>query len=256
MELYSDTLGSGPDLVILHGLFGSGDNWRSIAKSLSEHYRVHLLDLPNHGRSPWVKQQSYPVFAEAVSDWMAAQGIENTALLGHSMGGKVAMQLALNNSQSNINKLIIVDIAPRAYPPHHQDIFRALANTDLSQHKNRSEVDEALKDGIETTGIRQFILKSLYRNEAGQLAWRFNLEALQQQYDSIANEPDFEHPYTGPTLFIKGMNSQYIQTSDQPAIMERFPEARAKIIEGAGHWPHAEKPAAFLRILERFLEAD
>lgn len=252
MELYSDTLGSGPDLIILHGLFGSGDNWRSIAKSLSEQYRVHLLDLPNHGRSPWVKQQSYPVFAEAVANWMSAQAIDHTALLGHSMGGKVAMQMALNATQAQIDKLIIVDIAPRAYPPHHQDIFRALANTDLSQHKNRSEVDEALKDGIETTGIRQFILKSLYRNDEGQLAWRFNLEALQHQYDSIAKEPDFDRPYTGPTLFIKGMNSQYIQASDQSAIMERFPEAKAKIIEGAGHWPHAEKPAAFLRILERF----
>lgn len=256
MELYSDTLGSGPDLVILHGLFGSGDNWRSIAKALSEQYRVHLLDLPNHGRSPRVTQQSYPVFARAVTDWMGSQGIDSTALLGHSMGGKVAMQMALNGGDSHINKLIIVDIAPRAYPPHHQDIFRALANTDLSQCKNRSEVDAALKDGIETTGIRQFILKSLYRNDEGQLAWRFNLEALQQQYDSIASEPDFGHSFKGPTLFIKGMNSQYIQTSDQPAITERFPNASAKIIEGAGHWPHAEKPAAFLRILERFLEAD
>lgn len=255
MELYSDTLGAGPDLVILHGLFGSGDNWRSIAKSLSEHYRVHLLDLPNHGRSPWVKQQSYPVFARAVTDWMISQGIEDTALLGHSMGGKVAMQMALNDAGSRLNKLIIVDIAPRAYPPHHQDIFRALSTTDLNQFKNRSEVDEALTDGIETTGIRQFILKSLYRNDEDQLAWRFNLEALQQQYDSIAREPDFERPFEGPTLFIKGMNSQYIQTSDQSAITERFPKATAKIIEGAGHWPHAEKPAAFLRILERFLEA-
>ncbi|WP_028669413.1 alpha/beta fold hydrolase [Saccharospirillum impatiens] len=255
MELYSDTLGSGPDLVILHGLFGSGDNWRSIAKSLSEHYRVHLLDLPNHGRSPWVKQQSYPVFARAVSDWMSSQDIKQTALLGHSMGGKVAMQLALNHCHVQIDKLIIVDIAPRAYPPHHQDIFNALANTDLTRLKNRSDVDDALKDGIETTGIRQFILKSLYRNDNGQLAWRFNLDALQQQYNTIASEPDFDHPFNGPTLFIKGMNSQYIQSSDQSAITERFPHATAKIIEGAGHWPHAEKPAAFLRILERFLEA-
>jgi esterase len=256
MDLYSETLGTGPDLVILHGLFGSGDNWRSIGKSLSDHYRVHLLDLPNHGRSPWVEQQSYPIFAGAVTDWIASKDIEKTALLGHSMGGKVAMQMALNDQPSTIDKLIIVDIAPRAYPPHHQDIFKALANTDPAQFNNRRDVDEALKDGIETASIRQFILKSLYRNEQGQMGWRFNLSALQDQYNSIAKEPEFEQTFDGPTLFIKGMNSDYILSSDQQAIMDRFPNATAKIIEGAGHWPHAEKQAAFLKILEKFLKTD
>jgi len=251
--LHSDTLGSGPDLIILHGLFGSGDNWRSIAKGLSEHYRVHLLDLPNHGRSPWIDHQSYPAFAEAVADWIRDRGIEGHHLMGHSMGGKVAMQRALGEQNSGIDRLIIVDIAPRAYPPHHQDIFGALNRIDLSQHKDRRSVDEALKDGIETAGIRQFILKSLYRNDEGELAWRFNLKALQDQYENIANEPDFKTPFDGPTLFIKGMNSQYITADDQPAIRDRFPNAEAKLIEGAGHWPHAEKPAAFQRIVERFL---
>lgn len=251
--LHSDTLGSGPDLIILHGLFGSGDNWRSIAKSLSEHYRVHLLDLPNHGRSPWIEEQSYSAFADAVTEWVQDQGIQRFHLLGHSMGGKVAMQMALGSHASGIDHLIIVDIAPRAYPPHHEDIFAALNRTDLSEHKDRRSVDEALKDGIETTGIRQFILKSLYRNQDGQLAWRFNLEALQNQYKAIAEEPEFNQPFIGPTLFIKGMNSQYITAEDQTAILERFPESQAKLIEGAGHWPHAEKPAAFLRIVERFL---
>jgi esterase len=256
MELYSETLGTGPDLVILHGLLGSGDNWRSIGKSLSDHYRVHLLDLPNHGRSPWVEQQSYPVFADAVTDWITSNGIESTALLGHSMGGKVAMQMALNGPPSTIDKLIVVDIAPRAYPPHHQDIFKALASADPAEFNNRRDVDEALKDGIETAAIRQFILKSLYRDEQGKMAWRFNLNALQDQYESIATEPGFEHTFDGPTLFIKGMNSDYIQSSDQQAIMERFPSATAKIIEGAGHWPHAEKQTAFLKILEKFLKTD
>ena len=251
--LHSETLGSGPDLIILHGLFGSGDNWRTIAKGLSEQYRVHLLDLPNHGRSPWIDNQSYPVFADEVAKWAQSQGIDHYHLMGHSMGGKVAMQMALGKQAKAIDRLVIVDIAPRRYPPHHQDIFDALNRTDLSQHKDRRSVDDALKDGIETTGVRQFILKSLYRNDDGKLAWRFNLKALQHQYEDIATEPEFKTPFTGPTLFIKGMNSNYITADDQPAIQERFPKAQAKLIEGAGHWPHAEKPAAFLRITERFL---
>lgn len=252
--LHSETLGSGPDLVILHGLFGSGDNWRSIGKALSDRYRVHLLDLPNHGRSPWIESQSYPVFADAVTEWLRASDIQRYRLLGHSMGGKVAMEMALGRHAEGIEQLVIVDIAPRAYPPHHRDIFRALDRVELSEHKDRRSVDAALKDDIETTGIRQFILKSLYRDGDGRLAWRFNLEALRNQYDPIAAEPGFSAPYEGPVLFIKGMNSDYITRDDQAAIMERFPNAEAKLIDGAGHWPHAEKPSAFLRILEGFLD--
>jgi esterase len=216
---------------------------------------VHLLDLPNHGRSPWADAPSYPGFAEAVLDWATGAGIARFHLLGHSMGGKVAMQLALNTGAERIDKLIIVDIAPRPYPPHHQDIFRALRQTDLSQHSDRRSVDQALMDGIETTGIRQFILKSLYRQENGQLAWRFNLDALEHQYEAIAAAPEFSHPFESPTLFIKGMNSQYITDQDRDPIRERFPKAEAKLIEGAGHWPHAEKPRAFLRLVEQFLSA-
>lgn len=255
MTLHSESLGQGPDIIILHGLFGSGDNWRSIAKGLEANYRVHLLDLPNHGRSPWTEQQSYSSFAQAVLDWADQADIKRFHLMGHSMGGKVAMQMALNDSNKRIDKLIIVDIAPRPYPPHHQDIFKALRSADLSQHKDRRSVDKALTNGIETAGIRQFILKSLYRNDAGDLAWRFNLDALEHQYEDIAQEPEFTHPFDHPTLFIKGMNSQYITDQDRDPIRERFPKAEAKLIEGAGHWPHAEKPRAFLRLVEQFLSA-
>lgn len=251
--LHSETLGQGPDLIILHGLFGSGDNWRSIGKSLAERYRVHLLDLPNHGRSPWTDDLSYAALADNVIHWLDHQGIERYYLMGHSMGGKVAMQMALAEHGASIDKLVIVDIAPRAYQGHHGDIFQALNQVDLSRHKDRRSVDEALKDGIESTGIRQFILKSLYRKDDGQLAWRFNLDVLQSQYDRIAGAPDFKQPYQSPTLFIKGMDSNYITRDDQAAIMERFPKAEAKLIEGAGHWPHAEKPSAFLKILDGFL---
>ncbi|WP_108125969.1 alpha/beta fold hydrolase [Saccharospirillum mangrovi] len=252
--LHSHSLGKGPNLIILHGLFGSGDNWRSVAKALSDRFQVHCLDLPNHGQSPWTEQLNYPSFADAVRDWIDANGIKHTHLIGHSMGGKTAMQLALSGDTDWLQKLVIVDIAPRDYPPHHQDIFAALDAIDLSQFSDRRGVESALMEhGVRDLGIRQFLLKSLYRNDENQLAWRFNLELLKSSYDGIAKAPDFTAPFTGPTLFIKGMNSHYISRDDQPAIEERFPHAQAKLIEGAGHWPHAEKPRAFMRILEGFL---
>lgn len=252
--LYSHSLGKGPDLIILHGLFGSGDNWRSVAKGLSERFRVHCLDLPNHGQSPWTDQLDYPSMAKAVRDWIRENDINSARLIGHSMGGKTAMQLALNGDSDWLQQLVIVDIAPRDYPPHHQDIFEALEGIDLAAHSDRRSVEQALMDGgVRNLGIRQFLLKSLYRNEAGELAWRFNLALLKSDYQGIATTPDFGQPYDGPTLFIKGMDSDYIGRDDQPAIEERFPNAQAKLIEGAGHWPHAEKPRAFMRILDDFL---
>lgn len=252
--LYSHSLGKGPNLIILHGLFGSGDNWRSVAKALSEHYRVHCLDLPNHGQSPWTDELNYPAFASAVRDWINANNIDHSLLLGHSMGGKTAMQLALSGDTDWLQKLVIVDIAPRDYPPHHQTIFAALDAIDLSAHSDRRSVEQALMaNGVRDLGIRQFLLKSLYRDDANQLAWRFNLALLKSDYNGIATAPDFDQPYAGPTLFIKGMNSDYISQDDQSAIEERFPNAKAKLIEGAGHWPHAEKPRAFMRILDGFL---
>lgn len=254
--LYSHSLGKGPDLIILHGLFGSGDNWRSVAKALSERYHVHCLDLPNHGQSPWTDQLDYPTLAAAVSHWIAAKKINHASLIGHSMGGKTAMQLALSGDCNWLQRLVIVDIAPRDYPPHHQDIFAALDAIDLSAFSDRRGVEAALMEhGVHNLGIRQFLLKSLYRNDTGKLAWRFNLTLLQRDYQGIAKAPDFSAPYTGPTLFIKGMDSDYIRRDDQAAIEQRFPNAQAKLIEGAGHWPHAEKTRAFMRILDGFLES-
>jgi len=199
--LYSHSLGKGPNLIILHGLFGSGDNWRSVAKSLSEHYRVHCLDLPNHGQSPWTDTLDYPTFASAVRDWMAANDIKKAHLIGHSMGGKTAMQLALAGDTDWLQKLVIVDIAPRDYPPHHQDIFAALDAVDLSEYSDRRGVENALmENGVRDLGIRQFLLKSLYRDDNKQLAWRFNLPLLKSDYNGIAKAPDFQQSYSGPTL--------------------------------------------------------
>jgi esterase len=249
--LKTDTYGQGPDLIFLHGLFGAGDNWKSIARSLSDHYRIHLIDLPNHGRSDWVDDPSYPAMAQHIQTWIDDQGISTYRLLGHSMGGKIAMQMALNDHAERIEKLVIVDIAPRFYPPHHQSIFQALNTIDLSLYNDRRSVEVQLEQWVSDAGIRQFLLKSLYKND-GTLAWRFNFPVLEQCYQAIADAPTIGQPFQQPTLFIKGMNSQYITSEDQPQINALFPNAQAKLIEGAGHWPHAEKPTVFLKLIERF----
>jgi len=250
--IYSETLGSGPDLIFLHGLFGAGDNWRSIGRQLSDRYRVHLLDLPNHGRSPWLDDPTLVNLAAAVNDWIDHQGIERYRLLGHSLGGKVAMQLALNEHVGELTRLIVVDIAPKPYPPHHQDIFLALKRADLATLPDRKAVEADIADLVTDVGVRQFLLKSLYRHD-GKLAWRFNLSVLESRYESIAQAPTTTQPFDGPTLFIKGMNSHYIAAEDQELIRSMFPQSSAKLIEGAGHWPHAEKPLVFGKLLTDFL---
>ena len=251
--LNTETLGSGPDLIFLHGLFGAGDNWKSIARSLSDHYRIHLIDLPNHGRSDWVDDPSYPAMAELIQHWVDEQGITTYRLLGHSMGGKIAMQMALNTHAERIEKLVVVDIAPKFYPPHHQSIFKALNAIDLTQYRDRRSIETELAPWVADEGIRQFLLKSLFKKE-DMLAWRFNFPILEKHYDAIAQAPTVTRPFEQPTLFIKGMNSQYISAVDQPEINALFPNAQAKLIEGAGHWPHAEKPVVFLKIIETFFK--
>lgn len=251
--LNSESFGTGTDIIFLHGLFGAGDNWRSVGRSLMENYRVHLLDLPNHGRSPWTDNPTLSALAEAVAQWAADNQLEHFHLLGHSMGGKVAMEMALNNYADKIISLTVVDIAPKRYEPHHQDVFKALKSIDFSAVNTRKEVEELMRPYVTDDGIRQFLLKSLFKQD-GRLAWRFNVDVLESKYDAVASAPQFTQPFEKPTLFIKGMNSKYIQAEDQSTIVEYFPNAKAKLIEGAGHWPHAEKPVAFTKILSDFLK--
>jgi esterase len=251
--LHSESFGEGTDIIFLHGLFGAGDNWRSVGRSLMNTFRVHLLDLPNHGRSPWDDNPTLSSMAESVADWIEQNSIERFHLLGHSMGGKVAMEMALNNHADKLLSLTVVDIAPKRYEPHHQDVFKALNSVDFSNIKSRKDVEEIMRPYVTDDGIRQFLLKSLFKKD-GQLAWRFNVPVLENKYDAVACAPQMSQPFTKPVLFIKGMNSKYIQAEDQQTIVELFPNAKAKLIEGAGHWPHAEKPAVFTKILKDFLE--
>ncbi|WP_421864339.1 alpha/beta fold hydrolase [Motiliproteus sp.] len=256
MQLHAKSYGqdSSPPLVILHGLFGSLDNWAGQSNVLAEHFKVWTLDLRNHGRSDWSEQMSYPAMADDLLAFLDQQGLDSIDLLGHSMGGKVAMQFALDYPQ-RVKRLIVVDISPVRYPPHHTDVFAGLRGVELGSISSRREADQQLQQQIEDTSIRNFLLKNLYR-DGERFNWRANLEVLEREYDYIASPPAprFEHQhFEAPTLFIKGAESHYIQAEHRPAIGALFPNAEARIMNGVGHWPHAEKPKAFNALLLRFL---
>lgn len=254
MQLNYQRSGQGQPLIILHGLFGSLENWGAQVRQLSEQFDVIAVDLRNHGRSDHADRMDYSSMAEDVIALMDQLDLKRVLLMGHSMGGKAAMQLAMDHP-SRVERLIVVDIAPVQYPPHHTDVFAGLNDIDLSQLKSRRDADLILSEHVSSAPTRAFLLKNLYRNEAKTFAWRMNLPVLEQQYAAISKAPE-GNPYTGPTLFIKGGDSDYLTTRSQPAIMSLFPNAGFKIIAGAGHLPHVEKPVAFTRLVEKFLKPD
>ncbi|MBY4678523.1 alpha/beta fold hydrolase [Marinobacterium arenosum] len=251
MQLNHQIHGSGQPLIILHGLFGTLENWGSQIKTLAEHYRVIAVDLRNHGRSPHSEQMDYASMAQDIVELMDQLELPSAHLLGHSMGGKVAMQLALN-APERIDKLIVVDIAPVQYPAHHDDVFKGLFAIDLAELGSRGDADRQLAIHVEEPSVRAFLLKNLYRTEQKQFAWRMNLASLHQQYGRISEAPSGD-AFQGPTLFIKGANSDYLVPAYRDQVVALFPSAGYKMIDGAGHWPHAEKPAQFSRIVLNFL---
>ncbi|WP_151669604.1 alpha/beta fold hydrolase [Nitrincola schmidtii] len=250
MKLHYQRSGQGEPLVILHGLFGTLENWGSHIKNLSEHYDVIAADLRNHGRSPHSPEISYPIMANDVVELLDDLELEEVNLLGHSMGGKVAMQIALNHG-ARVKKLMVADIAPVVYPPHHEQVFAGLFNVNLASLTSRSDADKQLQAFIDEPGIRAFLLKNLYRNDESQFAWRMNLNALKSEYDHIAAAPS-GIAFSGPTRFIKGGSSNYVRAEHTEAVKLLFPNADVKVIAEAGHWLHAEKPALFLRQVEQF----
>lgn len=251
MQLNYHRTGQGPALIILHGLFGTWENWGAQIKMLAEQYDVIAADLRNHGASPHSDQLSYALMAEDVIELMDSLKLDSVLLLGHSMGGKVAMQLAIEHPE-RVEKLIVADIAPVTYGRHHDDVFMGLFNVELDGLKSRSAADKQLAEHVEIPGVRAFLLKNLQRDSEGKFGWKMNLDALHQEYHEISAAPA-EGQYSGPTLFIKGGDSNYLKPEYADAIKSRFPNVSYKIIEGTGHWLHAEKPAAFNRIVERFL---
>ena len=251
MQLNFKKSGSGPPLVILHGLFGSLDNWFSIAKELVEHYTLYLVDQRNHGDSPHSTEWNYGVMVEDLLELLDAEGLDSVYLMGHSMGGKTVMNFAVQYPE-RVSKLIVGDIAPRYYPIHHQVILEGLNSLDLSQLQSRKEADDLLAPYIPELGIRQFLLKSLGRDANG-FAWKINLSVITQHIEEVGKALDEETVFEGPTLFLGGANSSYIQEKDLSDMKRHFPNCTWISIPNAGHWLHAEQPQAVVAAMRKFL---
>lgn len=253
VPLHCRITGAGRPVLLLHGLLGSGSNMGALARHLQERYQILSLDLRNHGRSGQSRVMNYPAMAVDVLHFLERQGVDQCALVGHSMGGKVAMSLASLIPQ-RVLSLVVVDICPIAYPAdRHDDVFDALQNLPLSGISSREQADDQLAQSIPDPGLRQFLLSNLYRQQ-GAMAWRANLAALRENRLALAAAPEEGESFAGPALFIKGEYSDYISEACTASIQKRFPAAELKIISDAGHWPHAEKPAVFNALLGRFLQ--
>jgi pimeloyl-ACP methyl ester carboxylesterase len=253
LDLAANDFGSGPPVAILHGLFGSGRNWRSVAQHLAARHRVLTFDLRNHGASPWADGMSYGEMVEDLRASFRARGIDHAAVLGHSMGGKVAMLIALLHP-GEIDRLVIVDIAPAANPPNLLSYIRAMRAVDLRGVKRRAEVDVALTGAVPDPAERAFLLQNLVTEE-NAAHWRLNLEAIERDFPQILGFPDLpaSAAYRGPALFVAGARSNYIQSEHEPEIRRLFPQAEIIRIDGAGHWVHVEQPQAFLQTVAPFL---
>jgi pimeloyl-ACP methyl ester carboxylesterase len=269
-RLHARTLGeTGPRVVFVHGLFGQGKNWTTIAKGLAGDHRVTLLDLPNHGHSPWTDRVDYLDMAEMLATELASFG-EQVTLVGHSMGGKVAMQVALRRPEL-LRALVVVDIAPVEYPvrggrtddPDEEaapfgDFIAAMRALDLTRIETRTDADEALRPAVRSRMVRSFLLQSLVRESGddGGWRWRLNLELLERDLGALRGfpEPPPGAAYNGPVLWVAGANSHYVLPEDRERMDELFPATRLVRIKEAGHWVHSEQPEIFLEALRRFLE--
>ena len=242
--------GAGPPLAILHGLFGSGRNWASIAQRLAERHRVIAIDLRNHGASPWAETMDYREMADDVRSTLRGRGHDRFSLLGHSLGGKVAMVAALEDGAA-IERLIVVDIAPVAYAVRHLGYAQAMRELDLVSIKRRSDADAALAPAIPDAAERAFLLQNLVL-EDGRARWRLNLEAIEREMPRLVDFPAMPagRTYQGPALFIAGSLSDYLRPEYEPTIRGLFPNAAIANIDNAGHWVHAEQPTAFLAVVE------
>ena len=250
MKLFYTKKGSGPALIILHGVFGSGDNWNTLAKRFSEKYTVYLPDARNHGHSPRADSMSYAEMAEDLFELIQDENLDKVNLLGHSMGGKTVMTFAQKHAV-RIRKLIVADIGVKAYPPHHDFIFKALSEVDPSKYRSRSEVEDVMKQYLTDPSVCQFILKSLYWKEDKTLGWRLNVPVIKRDMEKLmAALPPAEVEV--PTLFLRGEKSNYITEADYSTLKERFPNSEI-ITLPTGHWVHAEAPDQVYNAVMKFL---
>ena len=252
MKLHSREIGEiGSRLVILHGLFGSSDNWQSLAKEFSESHKVLLIDQRNHGRSPWNDVHTYDAMADDLKELLDEAGIPAISILGHSMGGKTAIRFAQKYPEC-LNKLVVADIGIKRYPPHHQTVLEAIHSVNLDLVESRKEAEEKVQAIATEKSISGFILKNLYRTTEGKYAWRMNVKSLENNMDAILSElpPELVQK---PTLFLRGEHSNYITDEDLTTLSRLFPHLEVRTVQKAGHWLHSEQPEQFTREVLAFL---
>ncbi len=251
MKLYYKDLGSGTPLILLHGLFGSSDNLFSIAKELAKKYHVYVVDERNHGNSPWSDIMNYDVMADDIKEFMEDHSLQNALIVGHSMGGKASMKIAQKYPEL-VRKLVVSDIAPRYYAPHHQTILAGLNGVNLETVQSRTDADNQLAAHIKDLPTRQFLLKNLGRDENGQFKWKINLNVITKQIEFVGAGINDSEVINMPALFVRGGKSDYIKVTDEPIIKRIFPNSTVKTIEGASHWIHADKPVEFINLILEF----
>jgi pimeloyl-ACP methyl ester carboxylesterase len=252
MHLYYRSYGSGHPLIILHGLLGSSDNWQIMAKEFGSLRQVFTLDARNHGRSPHSNEFSYRIMSEDVRNFMDVFKLPSAVILGHSMGGKTAMKFALTYPD-RVEKLVVVDIAPRGYGVVQDPILEALASLNLLAYREREEVDVDLAKKITDSAVRQFLMKNLQRDDNRRFVWKVNLDVIRKNYAFIDAAVEAATTFDKPTLFMRGALSQYIMPQDEPTIKKLFPNATITTIAGAGHWIHTDAPGEFAQNLMNFL---
>ena len=252
IKLHYREQGEGPPLVILHGLFGSGMNWNRAARQLSDRFRVFTLDLRNHGHSPHAATMTYPEMASDVARFLDDTGLEQAAVMGHSMGGKIGMTLALEHPE-RVSRLLVADMAPVPYGNRdHHRLIRAMLHVDIAHLASRREADDELRQDVHEPGIRQFLLTNLEPHD-NHWRWRVPLEILQRNLDTIADYPALDGRFAGPTLFLHGEQSDYVLPEHHQRIHDLFPQARIEALSGAGHWLHVDDPEGFLARSAAFL---
>ncbi|WP_394205382.1 alpha/beta fold hydrolase [Shewanella waksmanii] len=249
--MHFEQQGTGDTVMLIHGLFGSADNLKTLGRHLSQHYHVVRIDVPNHGLSPKWSQMSYASLAEAIIELLDHLQIDKAHLVGHSMGGKIAMATALSYPEK-VSSVIAADISPVAYPRRHDKVFAALTSLPLEQITSRNDAMSHLKHQGIDDGTAMFLIKNLIRNEQS-FSWRMNLTGLQQSYDELIGWPSFPTSYLGPALCIRGGDSDYVTAAHRQAYIEQLPNIESKTIAATGHWLHAQKPEIFNRIVADFI---
>ena len=251
--IFSRVYGEGQPLIIIHGLFGMSDNWNALGKRFAEEFNVHIVDLRNHGRSFHSDDFSYNDMAEDIEKYIQSANLENPIVIGHSLGGKVAINLCCRK-KIEFSKLFVVDISPKSYSiDFHKNILEVLNSISIKDFSSRAEIDEALSLDIKEVSVRQFLMKNLYRDQNKQFSWRFNIKVLKEKLDNISGAEFLQESIDTPTLFLKGEMSNYINEDDEKIISTYFINYQLNTIVGSGHWIHAEKPELFYNYVMKFI---